>query len=114
MTSTPRRLQRGFARLAHILRAAVDRARSGADCGDEAELRGEHDFLTAIADRLADLLLGIAIHISRVEKRDAEIECAVEQGDGVIIAIGTARIRVGDADAHAAQANSGYIRAVLA
>ena len=75
-------LQRGVARLLHVLRVAAHLARAVV-VADVAELRREDDLFAAVADRLTDELLvrAAAVHVGRVEEVDPELESALDRRD---------------------------------
>jgi len=56
--------------------------------GDEAELRGHHDLVAAVLDRLADQFLAVerAVDLGGVDVGDAQVQRAVDGADrlGVI------------------------------
>ena len=79
----PQPLEGGVARLADVLRPAVDAQPSTDRAAHVAELRGEHHPVAAAPDRPAhELLVGErAVHVRGVEKRDAELERALNRRD---------------------------------
>src|SRR2546427_6833319 len=74
-------LEGGIARLAHVLRPPVDAQPSAVRAAYVAELRSEDHPVAAAPDRPAhQLLVGErAVHVRGVEKRDAELERAVNR-----------------------------------
>ena len=78
---------------ADIGRTAVEVARAIPGVRDHAELRGEHDLVTATLDRLADqLLVGERpVDLGGVEKGHPEIEGTVDRPDGLGIILPGAR-----------------------
>jgi hypothetical protein len=77
--------QAGFAGLADVVGLAADAANVGIlGIAHDAEFRGEHDFVAAAFDGAADQLFVLmrAVDVSGVEEEDAEVERAVNGGDG--------------------------------
>jgi hypothetical protein len=76
--------QAGLARRAHVFRPAIDAEEGAVRAAHIAELGRKHDTIPLALDGAADQLLIAphAVHIRGVEKRDAEIESAVNGGDG--------------------------------
>ena len=105
-------LQRRVARLAHVLRPAVDAEERAVLGADVAELRGEHHLVAAIANGPADqTLVGErAVDVGRVQEIDAEIDRAVNGRDRSLV-IGPA-VEVGHA--HAAEPDRRNVRTVAA
>ncbi len=70
-----------------------------------AELRRQHDFGTAPLDRLANELFVVteAVHVGRVEKRDAPVERLVNESNAGRVVART----VGAGKRHAAEADRG-------
>ena len=68
----------------HIFRMAVDANEFPLFITDIAELGRQENFSAAAFDGLADeaLVLAAAVHVGRVEKVEAEIEGAVDGGNG--------------------------------
>ena len=114
MTSVLSRLQRGLGDLADVLRPAVEAAlpaRRGVDV--EAELGGDHHLVAQRRKRLADqLLVGErAVDLGGVEEGDAALDGGAEQRDHLRP---VARLAVGEAQAHAAEADGRDLEAALA
>src|SRR6266404_2746087 len=113
-------LKRSIARLMHVTRAAVDHAPGciasfvRADARGETKLRCHGDPVTAALERLAHQAFGFAIDVGRIEQSDAEIERAMNQGDSLRVALYAAGIGLGNSDAHAAESQSGNLRALKA
>ena len=105
-------LQRGVARLAHVLRLAVDAEEAAVLAALVAELRGEHDLVAAAGDRAAhELLVGErAVHVGGVEEDDPELERPVDGGDGLVLVGGAVEL----GHPHAAEALGRYLEALAA
>ena len=100
-------LQRGVARGADVLRAAVDADPGAVGEPLVAELGGELDLVAAAGDRLADqLLVGErAVHVGGVEEGHAEVERAVDGGEAGRLVGAAVELR----HAHAAEAERGDV-----
>jgi hypothetical protein len=96
---------------AHVGRAAVGDAGAAASVGDEAELGGHHDLVTAAPDRLADEFLAVerAVDLGGVDVGHAQVQRAVDGADrlGVIEAPAAG---VGPGHGHGAQADPGDVQ----
>ena len=95
-----------FAGGAHVLRATVDPALGRVvRIAHDAELGGEHHPVALAPDRPADQgFVGVrAVHVRRVQQGDAEVEGAVDRGDGLRVVAAAVEI----AHAHAAEAEGG-------
>src|SRR5271157_1054479 len=105
-------LQAGFAAGAHIFRLAAHTAhvRVGTVAHD-AELGGEKNLLPAIVNGLADknFVVAVAIDVGGVQEIDAEIDGAVNRGDGFGVIPRAIKFR----HAHAAKAHRRYERSDL-
>ena len=109
----PEPLQAGVAGLADVRRTAVDAAEAlVARVPDVAELGGQHDLLAPVGDGPADqhLVGERPVHVGGVEQRDAEVERAVDGGDGLALVGGAVELR----HAHAAEAEGGHLEGVIA
>ena len=97
--------QRVVACLVHVLRAAVHAQAAAVLRALVPELGGQGDLVAAAADRLPhQSLVGEgAVHIGGVEKGDAEVEGAMDRGDGLLVV--AAGIELGHA--HAAESQRG-------
>src|SRR5690348_4495219 len=64
-----------------VVRPAVDVAHGGSGGADNATLGGKDDIAAPPAERTADQLFvrAAAIHVSGIEKRDAEIDCPMNR-----------------------------------
>ena len=80
-------------------------ARLGADLAYEAKLCCQDHVGTTAFDRLADLHLRVTINIGGIKKRDAQIQCAPDQCNRRLVIADAARVDIGNAQAHAPEAN---------
>jgi hypothetical protein len=98
-------LQRGVARAADVLGAAVDADHAAVRRPLVAELGGQHDLVAPAGDGPADqLLVGErAVHVGGVEEGDAEIQRTVDRALGLGLVTGAVEL----AHPHAAQALGG-------
>jgi hypothetical protein len=102
-------LERGVAGLQHVLRRPVDADPGAVVAPLVAELRREHDFVAATGDRLSDeaLVRERAVDVGRVEKRDAELERALDGEERRCLVGGSVEL----GHAHAAEADGGHVEA---
>ena len=79
--------ERGVASLADMFGSAVLPEPCSLLVPHVPELGREHDLVSAVADRAAhELLVRVGpVYVGRVDERDAEIERAVDRGDGLIV-----------------------------
>jgi hypothetical protein len=67
--------------------------------------------LAAASEGFADLVLGIAIDVGRVEEIDTQVQGAMDELDGIGLGLHTAGVNVSDADTHATKSNGGNFEA---
>ena len=98
--------QRGFHHLADVVRVAVELGRADA----EAELGGDHDLVADGGKGFAhQLLVDVgAVDLGGVEEGDALVDGTPQEGDHVLA---RRRRAVGEAHAHAAEAEGGDLEA---
>ena len=98
-------LQALLAAFPHIVRLAIHAEEGAVRPAHIAELRGDHALLALAPDGSAhEFLIGThAIHVRRVEEGDAEVERAVDGGDGFRIVASRIEIR----HAHATEPHGG-------
>ena len=101
-------LQARFAGLAHVIRLAADTEALAVRPAHIAELRGEHDLVAPIRNGTADefLVAADAVHVGRVEKGHAELDRAMDRGDGLHLVAAAVELR----HAHAAEADGGHLQ----
>jgi hypothetical protein len=104
---------RAFAGGLHCRRAAVDAAIASRLLHDP-EFRPEHGLVTPPLQRLSHFGFRVAVDVGGVEKRHTQVERAVNQGDRAGVVVRARGVDVGQADAHAAEPESGDYRAVTA
>ena len=98
--------QAGFAGLPDVIGLAADTTDVGIlGIADDAEFCGESDIVTAALDGASDefFIFVRTVDVGGIEKEDAEIEGAVDRGDGFGVIAGTIKFR----HAHAAETLSG-------
>jgi hypothetical protein len=96
---------------ADVGRAAVGDAGAAAGVRDEAELRGHHDLVAAVLDRLADQFLAVerAVDLGGVDVGDAEIQGTADGADGFGVVEAPAA-GVGPGHGHGTQADPGDVQ----
>ena len=102
-------LQASFACLAHVIRFARDTTKLRIFfIAHDAELGRDHDLFAMIFDRAAEefFIRVRAVHVRRVEKRDAQLKRAANRGERFLVITSTVKI----GHAHAAQAQRGNYR----
>ena len=101
--------QARLAALPDVLGLAVDAAIAPVLAADVAELGGEDHLIAPAADGASDELLVAAhtVHVGRVEKRDAQIERALDRRHRLVFVLATVELR----HAHAAQAHRRHFEA---
>jgi hypothetical protein len=99
----PEPLQAGVAGLLDVLGAAIHADPVALLVAHVAELGGEHDLVTAVANSASDELLVVPspVNIGGIEEIDPEFQCAVNGLDRLFIVRGA--IKLGHA--HAAEPN---------
>jgi hypothetical protein len=103
--------QRALAGLAQVLGLAADAALGGiVGIAHDGELRGQEDRLAAAGDGAPDqlLVLAEAVHVGRVEERDAQLQRAVDGTDGFGVVGGAVEL----GHAHAAEPHFAHQRTV--
>ncbi len=105
-------LQAGVDGLANVRRTAIDATRMRVIATDDAELAGQVDtFTLALEGTTKQGFVGVrAVHVSRIEKVDTQLDRAVQGGDGFLfVDAGGVEVR----HSHAAQPEGGHVRTEL-
>jgi hypothetical protein len=100
--------QARVAGLAHVIGLSADAEARPVGSAHIAELGGEHHLVAPVGDGAAHQLLVMAdaVHVGGVEEGHAELDGAVDRGDGLALVAAAIELR----HAHAAEAEGGHLQ----
>ena len=64
--------------------------------------------------RLPHLFFGVAVDIRGIEEEHPELQRAMDELDGFVVAVNAAGVHIGDSQAHATESERRYFRPVAA